>query len=605
MPKKDTLTLSNKLGDKFNAWLNRKFEELGKLIWKISKIVLKNTWANIKHVPQILKTIEKYFLLTDLIITFSYLFYKQAHWLLFVILAFNYFFLKAIGQSTKELMKTVKENITALKYKGISEMFDNKVKVISYKDGVIVVNSFIPYQEIEKKKTFLEHYLNIGIESIKRNEKNFKHVTIYLKNRKKFKKSYPLSKFIKIAKKKGKIPFLLGIDKNENITTVDLKDIHHFIISGGSGGGKSTLLNAIIQSLMYFNNNIAFIFVDFKRVSMNIYKKFKNSIFIKTHEIFLEYLEKIYKEMNDRYDKIEDAELEDIWQYNEQYKTDIPIIIMVVDEIANLKESPDTKVNDRIELLLRQILNMGRAAGIHVIVATQRPAGVQLSTEVRAGLLGKISFNVQEQETQKMTGVKGTQDLGQGEFKTSNMGFNGQIFKGFWTDRVKEWAVFKELKKVLSNEPEDEKNIVEIEIIEKPTKIKETKLYKTKQKMLNIYKRLKKIFLTKNNKSVEHVLEQNKLCSSKKSVIELICNLKNIENESFCSSVPENESDLTLRIEKFLDTYREGEKLPDNKDVEKEFGINKRQRLQVYEELLFKNIILKAPGNKWLYNINR
>ncbi len=123
--------------------------------------------------------------------------------------------------------------------------------------------------------------------------------------------------------------------------------------------------------------------------------------------------------------------------------------------------------------------------------------------------------------------------------------------------------------------------------------------------MLNIYKRLKKIFLTKNNKSVEHVLEQNKLCSSKKSVIELICNLKNIENESFCSSVPENESDLTLRIEKFLDTYREGEKLPDNKDVEKEFGINKRQRLQVYEELLFKNIILKAPGNKWLYNINR
>lgn len=570
--------------------VDKLFYEWMEVLYKISKVIIKKMWGNILGIPSMKRTKEKYFFLTVIIISFTYLFYIKAHWFLFILGVLNYFFIKAICQSVKDLFTTVKEKLTGLKYKGISELFDNKVKVISVNDDKVILNSYIPYTEIEKKKHLLEHYFNCGIENIKRNPNNFRNITIYLKTKNKFKKAYPLSKYIKEAKKQGKIPFILGMTKDDKITVMDLTAIHHFIISGGSGGGKSTLLNAIIQSLMYFNNNICYIFVDFKRVSLNIYKNFNNSIFIKTHDIFLDYLEKLYKEMISRYDKIENAELEDIWQYNKKYKADIPIIIMVIDEIANLKESSDSKVNDRIEMVLRQLLNMGRAAGIHLIVATQRPAGVQLSTEVRAGLLGKISFNVQEIETQKMTGVKGTQDLGQGEFKTANMNLNGQVFKGFWTDRVKEWKVYNELKKVLCDGDE----IEEIEIIEKQT-IDNDK---------NIIKRLKKILLRDNNKSVEHGPEHNKLCSSKKSVIEQILNFKNIENGVLCSSVPVNNKSLTLQIEEFLKSNNEGGKIPTNETVEKQFSINKRKRIQIYEELAIKNILIKSAGNRWILNIN-
>lgn len=582
----------------------RDFEFTNKLL-KMLWIIIKRTFSNVLNIREVFNTKESYFIIGSVIVTFGVLFYYKANLILYLILSLNYFFFKSVFQSIKDCIKAIKENIIALKYKGISEIFDGKVKVRRYEDGVIVLNSFVPVQEIEKQKHKVEHFVSTEIETIKRNPNNFRHITIYLKNRhKKFKKAYPLSKYIKVAVKKGKIPFLLGMNKNEKITTVDLTDIHHFIISGGSGGGKSTLLNAIIQSLMYLNNNIAYIFVDFKRVGMNIYKNFNNSIFIKTHDIFLEYLEKLYKEMNDRYDKIEESELEDIWQYNQQYKIETPIIIMIIDEIADLKASPDSKVNERIELLLRQILNMGRAAGIHVIVATQRAAGVQLDTNIRAGLLGKISFNIQDIETQKMAGVKGTQDLGMGEFKTANMGFNGQVFKGFWTDRLKEWIVFKELKRMLSIEQEEE-SLIEVE--EKSIKIveEESELSKIKQNILKIFNKLKQIFLKEENKSVEQVLEQNKICSSQKSVIELISFLKNIENTISCSSVPVNEVDFTLRIEKFLEVNREGEKLPTNEVVEREFGINKRKRIQIYEELAFSNLLIKAPGNRWIYNINR
>jgi len=122
--------------------------------------------------------------------------------------------------------------------------------------------------------------------------------------------------------------------------------------------------------------------------------------------------------------------------------------VMVIDEIADIKLSIEVN-NDRIEELLRRLMNMGRAAGIYTIAATQRPSGVQLSTEIRAALIAKLSFAIQEQTTQKMTGVSDTQDLGVGEFKTCNMGIGTQILKGFYIDRMKSNKTYVDLKEKL------------------------------------------------------------------------------------------------------------------------------------------------------------
>jgi DNA segregation ATPase FtsK/SpoIIIE-like protein len=317
----------------------------------------------------------------------------------------------------------------------------------------IILNSFIPLQEIEKQKYKIEHYYNKHIASITNKKDNLRLITIKFKNNTSInlKAKHHLSKYIKKADIKGyELPFMLGINKDGNIIIADLKKTKHILISGEVGSGKSTIENSIIQSLMYFNNNIAFCLIDFKRVGLSIYKNFNNCYFCKEHKKFLELLEKLNVEMDSRYEKIENQELENLTQLNKINNTSIPFIVMVIDEIADIKLSIEVN-NDRIEELLRRLMNMGRAAGIYTIAATQRPSGVQLSTEIRAALIAKLSFAIQEQTTQKMTGVSDTQDLGVGEFKTCNMGIGTQILKGFYIDRMKSNKTYVDLKEVLGN----------------------------------------------------------------------------------------------------------------------------------------------------------
>lgn len=450
----------NDLGDKVFDYISDKLfkltVELLKLLWK----VFKKGCSNVATIRTILKSKEKYFLLISLIVPIILIWVYKLHPETYI-LCLNYFWLKGIGQIIKDTIQDIKKSLVSRKYKKISEMFDNKVKVIAVKEDTIILNSFVPYQDIEKQKHRIEHFFNKKIISINPKKGNFRHITIKTEiyTKKKLKEKYRLSEYIKtIDVSKFKIPFLLGVDIFENIIIGDLKKIKHMLISGEIGAGKSTIENGIIQSLMYFNNNIAFFLIDFKRVGLNVYRKFKNCFFVKEHQDFLDLLEKINKEMDARYEKLEGQELEDIEQYNIKNPSDnIPYIVMVIDEIADIKLSM-TVNNDRIEELLRRIMNMGRASGIHVIAATQRPSGLQLSTEIRAALISKVSFAIQETTTQKMTGVMNTENLGLGEFMTSNMGLNGSVVKGFYVDRLKENKVFNELKNMLGGVNLDKNN---------------------------------------------------------------------------------------------------------------------------------------------------
>lgn len=413
--------------------------------------ILKRTWANIKTIrhmfsfkkPYIVKK-EAYVFLFVALITAIWLFNHNMP-KLFYILCLNYFVWKSIFQIGKE-------NIFAQKFKGISKMFDGKVKVIEEKDGILKLHSYIPFDEINAKKNKIEHYLNKRISSITQHETNFKLIYIEVEDKKSkinLKAKYHLSKYIKKANIKGKkLPFLLGIDKFGKQIIGDLKDIKHFLISGESGGGKSTLFNAIIQSLMYYNPSIAFMFVDFKRVELNVYKKFKNALFVKTQKKFLELLRNLSAEMDKRYDIMEENEFTDIEQYNKLNPKDkFSTVVLGIDEIADIGAEDADEIND----LLLRLLQMGRAAGIHIIAATQRPSGVQLSTEVRAALLGKISFAILDPITQKMTGVMCTEKLKVGEFKSVKIGLpKNEVVKGYYVDRINEWDTYRELHNKLA-----------------------------------------------------------------------------------------------------------------------------------------------------------
>jgi len=419
---------------------------------KLTFIIIKKTMSNILSVRHGLSRYQKYVLIIITSISLIYVLYNLIFnsWpYISLILIFNYFIFKSILDVFMDAihLRVFKRN------KFINELFGNKVQIMEAAEEYIILNSFIPIQEIEKQKYKLEHYYNKHIASITNDKSNLRLITIRFKNNTciNLQAKHDLSRYIKQADIKDyELPFMLGINKEGNVIIADLKKTKHILISGEVGSGKSTIENSIIQSLMYFNNNIGFCLVDFKRVGLSIYKNFKNCYFCKEHKSFLELLEKLNFEMDSRYELIEQYELENLTQLNKIKNFQIPFIVMVIDEIADIKLSMEVD-NNKIEDLLRRLMNMGRAAGIYTIAATQRPSGVQLSTEIRAALIAKISFAIQEQTTQKMTGVYDTQDLGVGEFKTCNMGFGNQTLKGFYIDRMKSNKTYVDLKEVLGN----------------------------------------------------------------------------------------------------------------------------------------------------------
>lgn len=404
-------------------------EAILRSVWRFTGKV----WGNISKTPK-LPTKEKILIFVNIILTFIYIYIHN--WpRITLILLLNYFVIKTMLQLSKE-------RYYCNKYKGINDLFNNKVKIIRVKDNIVFLNSFIPLNLILAKTDHLEHFFSKKIESIVQNRNDFKHIKITLadNNKYKFKTLYPISEYIKTAKTKDfKIPCLFGISNKGKHIIIDIKKVVHMLISGEPGGGKSCLLNVIIQSLLYFNRNISMILVDFKRVELRPYKKLKNCYFINEHKPFLEMLQKLDKEMIRRMKLLEDLELTNV----DQMKDKLPTIIVIIDEIADIKMSDDAEL---IEKIMRRIGNMGRFCEIFLIAATQRGSSVQLSTEIRAFLRSKVSFNIQDSQTQTMAGVRNTQDLKLGEFKTANMDMNGTVFKGYYVDRVKEWKVFKELE---------------------------------------------------------------------------------------------------------------------------------------------------------------
>lgn len=431
---------------------------LFKNTYKVCKLFVLVLIKTFMEVPKIrnFPLIEKYVFSSFTIISFFYVLYKILFdsWpLISIILILNYLFFKCLYGMILDVILNFKLLNKFKKYKGFNEMFNNKVVIIDINSDEVILHSFIPIQEIEKKKYEIEHYFNKNISSISSKKGNLRVIIIKFNNYSniKLKSEYKLINYIKtIDISKYEIPFLLGVDKDENIIIGDLKKTKHMLISGEIGAGKSTLENCIIQSLMYFNN-IAFVLIDFKIVGLNPYKYFKNCFFTYSHKIFLETLEKINIEMNNRYKLLETQFIEDIGQWNKMNDSeDIPSIVIVIDEIADIKLSMEVD-NNRIEELLRRIMNMGRAAGIYIIAATQRPSGVQLSTEIRAALVSKISFAIQEPTTQKMTGVLDTQDLKTGEFKTANMLLGTKLLKGFYVDRFENKQVFEKLESKFSD----------------------------------------------------------------------------------------------------------------------------------------------------------
>jgi len=195
----------------------------------------------------------------------------------------------------------------------------------------------------------------------------------------------------------------MGVDIEGNPVVADLNKMPHALIAGATGSGKSVFINSLLLSLLYHASpsDLRMILIDPKAVELAPYNEIPHLIspVISDPKEASAALKWVTNEMDNRYDRLAAAGVRNIEQYNKKaHETDrdqdkLPYILVVIDELADLMMVASSEVQDYIV----RITQKARAAGIHLIVATQRPSVDIVTGTIKNNIPTRIAFMVSSQ----------------------------------------------------------------------------------------------------------------------------------------------------------------------------------------------------------------
>mgnify|MGYP003947814203 CR=1 FL=1 len=213
-------------------------------------------------------------------------------------------------------------------------------------------------------------------------------------------------------KKNIKLPIALG--KNISGTPVigDLTSMPHLLIAGTTGSGKSVCINTIILSLLYRHSpeRCKFILIDPKMLELSTYEGVPHLLcpVITEAKKAASVLGWVVKEMENRYKLMTKEGVRNIDGYNIKHKLPMPYIVVVVDEMSDLM----LVAGKEIENYIQKLSQMARAAGIHIIMATQRPSVDVITGTIKANFPTRISFQVTSKiDSRTILGEQGAEQL--------------------------------------------------------------------------------------------------------------------------------------------------------------------------------------------------
>lgn len=233
----------------------------------------------------------------------------------------------------------------------------------------------------------------------------------------------------------SKISFVVGKDISGNNVIANLKDMPHLLIAGATGSGKSVCINTIITSLLYkaSPDEVKLILIDPKVVELGNYNGIPHMLIpvVTDPKKAAAALNWAVNEMTQRYKLFAEESVKDLDSYNELMEANqepdkvLPKIVIIIDELADLMMAAPSQVEESI----CRLAQLARAAGMHLIVATQRPSVDIVTGLIKANIPSRIAFSVSSQfDSRTILDVGGAEKLlGKGDMLYSPVGENKPI----------------------------------------------------------------------------------------------------------------------------------------------------------------------------------
>mgnify|MGYP001103397033 FL=1 len=229
---------------------------------------------------------------------------------------------------------------------------------------------------------------------------------------------------------RGGIPVGLGKDIAGKPVITDLAKMPHLLVAGTTGSGKSVCVNTLISSILFSRKpeEVKLLLIDPKMVELSIYNGIPHLmapvvIDMKKAAAVLRWA---VREMEARYKAFAASGKRDIKSYNEAHpKAAMPLIVLIIDELADLMMTAP----DDIEESISRLAQMARAAGIHMVLATQRPSVNVITGSIKANVPSRISFAVGSQiDSRTILDMAGAEKLlGKGDMLFAPIGANKPI----------------------------------------------------------------------------------------------------------------------------------------------------------------------------------
>ncbi len=249
---------------------------------------------------------------------------------------------------------------------------------------------------------------------------NRKRATVYLRD---------LIDNTQFIEAKSKLTASLGMDVGGNPIYFDITKMPHMIIAGATGMGKSVCINSIIISILYKARpeDVKLILIDPKKVEFNLYKDIPHlyAPIVSDPKKAAGALASAVAEMERRFELIEEVGVRDIASYNaatenDPYKEHMPHMVIIIDELADLMMTAP----DDVEASICRLAQKARAAGIHIIIGTQRPSVDVITGLIKANIPSRIACTVASQvDSRTIIDIAGAEKLiGRGDMLFAPVG---------------------------------------------------------------------------------------------------------------------------------------------------------------------------------------